>query len=193
MTSKRTRTIAIICGIGEGRWHASILEPPLKAAGFRVINDPAKANIILSHSGGCFFLPKTTPDQTIVLIDPPYWPGKLILVSVIEKIYRDTKDHIARRKFGFWAQKTLWNLIYLFKYVFKSLQMGWFARKQNFYQALAQDTVILIRNEDDVWCTPDIEQLPTDSNPFTYYHLPGQHDDCWLNPEVYAKLLQSKL
>lgn len=49
--------------------------------------------------------------------------------------------------------------------------------------------VVLIRNQHDVYTTPAVAWKAGSSN-ITCISMPGEHDDCWYNPEPYIKLFQ---
>lgn len=184
-------SVCIKYGFGEGDWHGKRLLRALRQTGYSVTRDAEAADVIISHSGGCFSLPANNPGQLIILIGPPYWPGKSPVFSIVQKIYRDFMDFARNKKLPRWFLKTFWNLLYGTCYMPATIMISWSARKHNFYKALRQDQIVLIRNEHDAFCTPDIEQLPVAPDRFRYFHLPGQHDDCWENPEPYVQVLQS--
>lgn len=186
-------TVCIMYGIGEGRWHGKRLRKALTSAGFRLISKAEEADIIVSHSGGCFFLPRTPPDQMIVLINPPFWPGKPLIVSVFQKIWWDFKAFARRGKVLGWLFKTAWNTVHLVRYLGVSLTISLKARKRNFYTSLHQDYVVIIRNDQDAWCTPDIQKVLEPHRIFPVHTLPGQHDDCWADPGPYVEVIQSEL
>jgi len=185
-------TVAIIYGFGEGEWHGRVLRRALQAANFVVSHEPTTADIVIAHSAGCFYLPEERNDQLTMLIGPGYWPGKSIAVCFIQKIVRDFKDYQRRDMTISWFYKTLRNSLYIIGGGHKTLLMIRNARRQNFYAALRNKRVFIVRNHDDPWLTPDAESLLHDKAAFSFYELPGQHDDCWINPEPYICLLQSE-
>ncbi|HSH55994.1 MAG TPA: hypothetical protein VK983_04170 [Candidatus Limnocylindrales bacterium] len=186
-------TICIKYGIGEGDWHGRRFKKALKRAGFKVTLDALRVDIIVSHSGGCFFLPQAPKEQMIVLINPPYWPGKPLALSAFQKIWWDYKAFAARGKRLGWYFKTMWNCVHLVRYLGKSWTISLSARKHNFHEALHHDTVVIIRNDQDAWCTPHIQEQLHPGKTFHMHRMPGQHDDCWANPEPYVQVIQSEV
>ena len=55
---------------------------------------------------------------------------------------------------------------------------------------LTATATVVIRNRDDTFCTPDLQALPFKEK-ISFLELPGQHDDCWINPKPYADVVQS--
>src|SRR5438046_8452477 len=78
--------IYILYGFREGPHSGRRLLPRLRAAGFEPTSDVQSADIILSHSGGCFLAPNNLAAQPpIVMVGLPYWPGKSTARSLLEK------------------------------------------------------------------------------------------------------------
>ncbi|MDB5166170.1 MAG: hypothetical protein JWM37_242 [Candidatus Saccharibacteria bacterium] len=184
-------TAAFSYGFGEGPWHSrQKFEAKLERAGFDVIRDIPAADIIISHSAGCYFLPEMTDKQILFLIDPPYWPGRSSWNSFIEKVRTEFIDARQRRALGFWLRKTAWNITYSLRSLTRTLTIARLHPLHNFHEALEDHDIVLIRNDRDVWCTPEIEKLPTKGKSFLYYHVPGLHDDLWEMPAPYVAIIQ---
>lgn len=185
-----SKSFAIVPGFAEGRWHMKNLIRELEASGYELAETAAEADIIIAHSGGCYFLPKLQSRQLIVLIGPPYWPGKPLLLSLVQKLYLDFVDCVSRGMIIYWLQKTFWNTLYLLRDLLLAASMGLKARKQDFYKALAEHKVMIIRNQQDSWCSTKISAELSHNKHFSFHALPGQHDDCWHNPRPYVKLIE---
>jgi hypothetical protein len=183
------KSVAIIDGFAEGKWHHKLLRKELEHAGFATADSTETADIIMAHSAGCFFLPVSSKPQLIILIGPPYWPGRPLIVSMFKKIYLDFIYRLRERKLGYWLIKTFWNTVYIFGDLQHVIHVGRFARKRDLLDRLKNKEVVLIRNEDDAWCTPDLKNIPFKNKSVEFYALPGEHDDCWVNPQPYAKIL----
>ncbi|HEX8182123.1 MAG TPA: hypothetical protein VF575_00810 [Candidatus Saccharimonadales bacterium] len=182
-------TVAIMPGFGEGSWHTNRLARELTTHGYRPVQDASIADIVVTHSAGCFFLPNTRHNKLLILIDPPYWPGRSNIVRICQKTWWDFVAHIRRRKVGFYLHKTAWNWVYILANIARVVKIGQLARKHNFHEALAHETVAIIRNDHDAWFMPNAaEALPTNET-FTFYRLPGEHDDCWLYTREHADLI----
>ena len=52
----------------------------------------------------------------------------------------------------------------------------------------AGDNSIVIQNDDDVFCAPNLNKLIKQR----VVSLPGQHDDCWHNTKPYIKIIESE-
>ncbi len=92
-----------------------------------------------------------------------------------------------RRLLFYWLHKTVWNILYLIKDASRTLIISHHASRRRFLKALGQRHTLLIRNDNDAWCTPTIDDIPVTQ--LQVVRLPGQHDDCWHNPEPYVRLL----
>jgi hypothetical protein len=187
------QTIDIIPGFAEGSWHTRRLMKALEPYGYIQAPSSAEADIVITHSAGCFFLPNTAENTRIILINPPYWPGKPILVSVFQKTVGDFVGAVRRHHLGFWAHKTAWNLLYIALNLLRVYRIAQFARQQNFHEALRGKHVAIIRNDNDPWFTPHAAELLPKDEDFQYYHLPGEHEDCWYYTAEHAALIQKIL
>jgi len=52
---------------------------------------------------------------------------------------------------------------------------------------------VLIRNQEDFLCSPEIEQAVKDYKNVRYLELPGGHDDFMTNPQPYIDLILKEL
>lgn len=191
--SKVPLKVAIKYGIGEGDYHGRAMVRELKAAGFKVVRNAKKADVVVTHSGGCFFLPPPELNQVIVLINPPYWPGKSLVISTLQKVMIDFIDYTWDGKIGPWLFKTIVNLVHLMRYILRAVTITLHAHKQRFYQALRDDSTIIIRNERDSFLAPDADRLLRDraGRNFQFIELPGQHDTCWRDPKPYVDIVRT--
>ena len=123
------------------------------------------------------------------MIGPPYWPGKPLAVSASQKVWGDFRTAWQRGKLGFWAHKLAWNYLYIAANFLRVYHITRFASRQNFHEALRGKRVAIIRNDDDAWFSPDAQRSMPPSETFSYYQLPGQHEDCWVFPEEHAALI----
>jgi hypothetical protein len=181
-------SVHIIPGFAEGPWHSKQFRAELTKAGYQLTEDEHQADIIVSHSAGCYFLPAPDKEQTIILIGPPYWPGKSLTGRMARKVWYDYKARKTEHKLGYFLTKTFWNVFYFCGDIRLGLLIASNTRKNNFYRALKKQNVMIIRNDDDAWCQPDIVgRLKSDH----LVCLPGEHDDCWIRPEPYVAILKS--
>ncbi|HEX8227210.1 MAG TPA: hypothetical protein VF572_05075 [Candidatus Saccharimonadales bacterium] len=182
-------TVDIIPGFAEGSWHTNILLRELEKYGYRKAANSAEADVIITHSAGCFFLPNSVENKQIIMIGPPYWPGRPMIVSASRKVWGDFSTAWQRGKLGFWGRKLAWNYVYVGANILRVFRIARFASRQNLHEALRDKKVAIIRNDDDAWFSPDAEQLLPASETYSHYKLPGEHEDCWVFPEEHAKLI----
>jgi hypothetical protein len=186
------KKIAIKYGIGEGDYHGRAFVAALKVAGFEVVRDAREADIVVTHSGGCFFLPPLDLNQIFVVINPPYWPGKSLSRSTIEKVSKDFMDFAKDGKLLPWFWKSTINILHLMRYIFRTLTITLHAHKQRFYEALRDETSVIIRNDNDTFLAPNADQLLEQKvgRVIDIYRLPGQHDSCWRDPRQYIEIIK---
>lgn len=180
-------TVCILYGFCEGPRVSGRFRQQLLQAGYDVIQNPAEADIIIGHSGGCFLLPEKIRAKHIMLIGPVYWPGRGVLSSLLRKLTSDLRNHHAKGAFGFWARKSFWNLVYFWNLP-GTLRM--LAGRRRGYQWQHGAITTVIRPELDSFCTPDLACLPFTGKP-KFIHAAGQHDDCWREPEAYIAQLKN--
>jgi hypothetical protein len=180
--------VAIKEGWAGGEYFTKQLRQDVASAGFTV-TDVKHADAIIAHSTAVYDLEEKSPATLYLLIDPPYWPGK----SVISRILSDkrTKKSAGRQNPGWknFAKKTFWESAYIIaKPVYTTA-----ALKNNgsldFLSALSQKSIYLIRNEQDAFCSADIQTALAAYPNVTFVPLPGGHDDYYTNPGPYINLL----
>jgi hypothetical protein len=187
------QTVCMIYGFGEDDWNGRAFVAALRKAGYKVIKDAAKADIVIAHSAGVFYLPDTGREQLTVLIGPPFWPGRSMFVCFLIKAWRDFWYHRSHGLTRVWFRKTLHNTLYILGGLRKAIAIARYAHRQNFYLALQQKRVLIIRNEHDAFLTPDADKILSKHADFKFRTVPDEHDDCWLHPERYIDLLQSEV
>lgn len=181
------KTFHILCGWAEGNWHKRQMVQALQSEGYTetIATD---ASVIIAHSAGVHRLPNAPANKLIVLIGVPYWPGKPVLQSLMQKMWHDiTSENLLRL-----AKKYVRGTWYIIKQPVLNIKTlhGVFGVG---IAAKIPTKAVIVRNQHDPFCTPNIPQLlPND-----IIMLPGFHDDCWPNPipyvgiikDCYAKLL----
>jgi hypothetical protein len=183
---RNKKSICILYGFCEGPRIGKRFEDAVRSANFRITRDPQQADVIVAHSGGCFILPKAHHAQLILLIGLPYWPGKSIATALLEKIRLDISTHRQNRSLAQWLRKTTWNSWYFWNTA-NNRRMLLGKRTGEHWQATH---AMLVRNRNDVTCTPDPEDLHFEHPP-ALLSLFGQHDDCWIHPETYLAIIQA--
>jgi hypothetical protein len=187
------KTVAIIHGWAGGNWLTKTFTEYLKKSDFISTKRPAEADIIFAHSAGCYKIPKEAQAELIILHGPPHWPGKSIISRLAIHKFNDTRL-LAKQQGWFYILKKLgWETIYIFVHptvIFVALSNH---RSLGFLEALKDKHVILIRNKNDRFCSPEIDGVIRAYKNIKFVELPGQHDDYYTNPKPYIDLLLKEL
>lgn len=184
--------VAVIPGWGGGAWHVRNFIAALKASGYEV-TEPARADIIIAHSIACFDLPQKTPAVLYVLIDPPYWPGQ----SILQRWFKHARSGPGAPAGTTGIKDRLSYYFWCAVYVAAKPKYTWMVLEKShslsFLQTLSGKNVWIIRNQDDPFCSPDI-QLPIASyKRVNLVDLPGGHEDYYANPQPYIALLPKQI
>jgi hypothetical protein len=183
--------IAVQFGIFTGKHTGKRLIKTLRSTGYNVVQDATKADIIIAHSAGCFWLPKAPTHQKLMLIDPPYWPGK----TIGERAKSRSQSNMQFKSRGIitrdWLARNAWTFYYAFRHAKRTRQIFTLAKSFDLPVAITGHHVLLVRNNQDDWLTPDLDELQQANPNLIVKQLPGDHDDLLHNPEPYVDLLQS--
>lgn len=182
--TKQTASICILYGFCEGPHSGRRLTRLLQQAGYTLSSDPQTADIVLAHSGGCFVIPPTPQAKRLIMIGLPFTPGKSTARALLEKNRAEFRYFRRQHHLVAWLHKLCWHSLYFWKMPtnFRMLQ----AQRQGAFWQLQRVTVI--RNRDDLCCTPDCTALMFGQPP-ALIALSGQHDDLWLHPEPYLDII----
>ncbi len=180
-------TVCILYGFAEGEKVSKRFRTILASRGYQIIKDPSKADIIIGHSGGCFLLPEKIRAKHIIQIGIVHWPGRGVADSMLRKLISDLKHHHKTGAIGFWARKTFWNAVYIWK--IPSMIRMLIGRKRGYHWRHGDITTV-VRPQMDSFCTPNFDLMPFVGKPH-FIEIPGQHDDCWRQPEDYISIVQS--
>jgi hypothetical protein len=184
-----SKQVCIIYGLNEGPAMGRKLARAFERAGFTMITDAASADIVFAHSGGCFLIPPQNRAQLVILVGVAYWPHRPWLLATFRKVQMEIVLYFTQHRLREWGRKWLYHLRYAFN-LQAALRM---ARNQPLTRSWnSVQPQIIVRNQDDVYCSPDICSAAF-RGPRSFVALPGQHDDCWDNPEPYIRLVQSYL
>jgi hypothetical protein len=180
--------VAIQYGILGGPLRGAKFNRALRAAGYQTVKHSSDADIIIAQSAGCFWLPDPKTNQPLLLINPPYWPD----VSVKARVQARSKSNLAFRAFGYpfshWLWRNILGVLYALRLAHNRRAVQ-DAQTFDLETAIKGHRAIIVRNESDDWLTPDVDNLKADNPGLQVMHLPGDHDDCWYNPEPYVTLL----
>jgi len=184
---KPGNTLCVLYGLNEGPVIGGQFEQACTTAGFAIVNDPAKADYIFAHSGGCLLIPPINQAKTVVLVGIPYWPSRPWLFSTVIKVWREAKYYHSHHQLRHWGRKWLYHTYYAFN-ISAGLQM-WRNLSPTKPWNSPQPQVIL-RNNEDAYCSPEVFQIDF-RGPRKFVSMQGGHDDCWIHPKRYIRLLQS--
>lgn len=180
--------VAIKEGWASGEWFTEPLRQALAANGYQV-TDVLHADVIIAHSEACYGLTTKTPANLYILIDPPYWPGKSLAGRMFAKKHADNKNIRAKMGYKYWLNKTRHELVY----TLAKPSLTTLALKNNgrldFLSRFSSKAVYLVRNQNDYFCSPDIQTALAAYPNITYVALPGEHDDYYTNPQPYIDLV----
>lgn len=186
-------SIAIKEGWGGGRWHTKLFVSELKTAGLKITNRAGSADVLFAHSVGCYDLPDNPRAKLIILVGPPYWPSKSILRRMFTIKHHDLKYTTANHGPGYTLNKTLWQAIYVIlkpTYTWLAIRQH---RRLHFLDRLNNKKIIVVRNKEDYYCSPEIETILQKYPSLHYVELPGPHDDYYTNPKPYVDLILKEL
>jgi hypothetical protein len=182
------KSVALIEGFAGGPLHTREFRESLEKAGFKVIKDKKRADVVIAHSAGCYAVPKDAKADLLMLIGPPYWPQQPVTKRFVKHL-KSSKD-FAVRHYGwkyFFQKKAL--EIYYSLVRHKYLWLGLINHKRLDFLIHSDKNIILIRNKDDPFCSPEIKKVVERLKNIKYVELPGVHDDYVKNPQPYIDLL----
>lgn len=186
--------ICIIYGFAEGRALGKALRREINNQNFIITNRASKADIILAHSGGCLLVPNNNQAKVIILLNPPYWPHKKIMLSAKQRAVRDLNYHKQNGLyFKKWAIQTFHHIKYILLFIPKTLRMYLSHKKTKFPIPREGQSIMILRNEHDPFCSPNIASELPQAKFYQFKQLPGEHDDIWHHPKPYVDIVRQML
>lgn len=183
------RSVYIAYGFSEGKWNSRRLRKAMRSFNFTPTNSLESADFVLAHSGGCIDLPPLREQQTLVLINPTYWPGKAKSDSASEVFHQNLHETLRGRQ-------RLYHVVKFFNFLWcfvsdarRNMTMSKRVDEFNLAAAISHPRTLLIRNHGDPWLTADLSALQTANPNLKIHSLEGYHDDCWMNPAPYLKIM----
>jgi len=173
------KQIHIVPGWSEGKWHYKQLAKEFGNE-FALTSNTREADIVFAHSSGCYSLPENNA-KLIVLLDPPYWPGKSIFSRIVRHVILDAPKQIRRYGLKRWLNLRFYNLIYAITRPWEHIKI-WRSLRQTL-KISSKSSIIIIRNKDDAYCGPQLEALAKISKARFVEHE-GLHEDCWMFPKA---------
>ncbi len=178
-------------GFAEGRAIGRVLRRDLRAAGYINTRFKSRADVLIAHSGGCLLVPKQNNAKLVILIDPPYWPGKHVAKSLVQKIKRDYGHHKEVKNMKRLSAKTGHNGRYFLTTAHRTVRMYKSHKILGFPEPHHGQKIVLIRNKHDPFCSPDIATILPQAEHYAFHEFPGEHDDMWHYPKKYIELINS--
>lgn len=182
--------VALTYGIFTGPHVGIAFRKELINAGYEIVTSTHIADIIIAHSAGCFWLPNASKKQKLLLINPPYWPGRSMNERVRARLVNYPYFRQRGQSFKSWLVRTFWAAYYIVTDVPRSLRIIKRSYSFDLKEVLKGRRVHIIRNEHDDLLTPRFDELGNEFTLVTMTSLPGDHDDCWANPMLYIAELQ---
>jgi len=94
---------------------------------------------------------------------------------------------------GTFLRNKFWEIYY----VFAKPRYTWSVLKNQshleFLDQLSDKQMILVRNKEDEFCSPQIKKVINEYNNFKYIEIPGYHSDYYIDPKPYIDLLKQEL
>ncbi len=181
--SYKMLTYGIIYGLAGRRSQGRKLRRLLADAGLEETADIAAADILITHSAGCWLVPKAAKARLVI------WNGAPLAENQ-GSAYRTANLQIYRRT-------TNWRIIPLFvgniyQFIRHPLQNASVIRLASHAQPviLPHASYVFTANRYDPW--PQSQQLKAflQNKDWAFISLPGSHDEIWQHPEYYAPIIK---
>lgn len=188
------RDVAILYGFGEGERHGRELRKALQAAGFTMATSPKTADIIIAHSGGMYSLPKNTAGKIIFIIAPSCGqPSKTWLQTQGAKVWQDMQYFLHSGLFIQWLYKSFWNGVYLTAQIPRLSTLWRIHQKHQAGLPITNTTTTVVTFKDDPWSGYITAKEQAKHPTYTFMQMDAIHDDIWLQPELYVKLIRQQI
>lgn len=181
--------VAILSGLGEGPRLSRRLCDELRSNNFEVTDDIEKADIFITHSGGCLLLPKDLSQKTVLLVGPDNGNHeKSLFVTELNRITAYVYLCIRQGYFNWLLYKSFWNFAHLVTSDRTRLMIR-LAKKLGKapMEINARCGIIVYRG--DPW-NIGISRLVKTNHQATYISYRGIHDDIWINPAGYVSIVK---
>lgn len=192
MTDRTRPTLAIIYGFAEGPLVSKNFRRLLGQKGIDVISDPNEADIIVTHSGGVYYLPEDLHGKTVLIVAPTYWRfGESLFSGGLNKMHQEARAAFKKHHLRRWFEKCFVNATYVFGDVPASVRMYQTAKLAGRDLPLCNARRVgVISHHNDAW-SGYIEKIALDKYlPYCLISNTGSHDDIWLHPKDYVAVIQ---
>lgn len=189
------KTVALIEGFAGGPLHTKKFRKTLASAGFKVIKDSERADIVIAHSVGIYGVPVNSRAKLLLLIGPIYWPGERLIKRATKHIRNSKRYHVSKFGWGYFLRKRLLEIYYFFtRHIYMWIGIKNDNRLNHLYKLVNQPgrKTVILRNHDDPFSSPDLKEKINQTGA-KFIELPGVHDDYISNPKPYIDLLLKEL
>lgn len=184
-------TVAIVYGFAEGHLLSRKLRKELASGGFKVIRDPAQADILIVHSGGVYNLPKNARNKLQLIIAPTIsWEGQSAARTGMQKTLLDFRESRRPRDKARWLLKSGINGLYVIGKPFDAANMWRAAERLGDYLPEVTCQRIVICYKGDPWSGNTDPAMITRHHSTTFLTADRLHDDIWTSPKEYVTVIQ---
>jgi len=187
------KSVAVVEGWAGGPKLSGLFTKALQNNNFQLVKDIRSADIIFAHSTGCYLLPRYNQAKLLLLVDPPYWPGRSIAGRWLDLMKTDWSLLKSGAGANSFISKKLWELYY----IFAKPSFSWSVLKNqshlDFLEKHRDKKIILLRNQTDQFCSPKIADELKNYKNVNYLEFPGDHENYYINPQPYIDLLLKEL
>jgi hypothetical protein len=179
--------VHIIPGFAEGKYQINIFRTVFGAAGYEFTDNPLEAKIIIAHSGGVFLIPEGHQAELLILSGIPYFSGTSLWTRLRRQLQFDLR-------LLFTNTRSVYKLFALDIYYFLRHPRLWL----RMYRAIQAQKlphapkVTVVYHDEDPYSTGEVMRDLTRAKGWQLVIKSGGHDDLWLHPEVYLKILQQR-
>lgn len=130
-------------------------------------------------------MPENIKPELMILVDPPHWPKRPLLVSILYKLHISYQDDKRLKHVGKWWRKLGWHAIYSLNVV-ASAKMLRRLKADGLWQLSASKKVIILNQNDPFFSDKSTLDLEHGA---LLLSLPGSQDHLWQRPDPYIRLL----
>ena len=184
-------SVAIIYGFAEGPAHGRALRAALISDGFSIEKAPSHADIIITHSGGTMFLPNPLTARMVLIVAPSCGRDRRSVRRVAWAKFENNLPYFLENGQGTaWLRKFILNVSYLVIDLKHSLLMASSTvRGLDRLPSVRADSIVVVSYERDPWSGYMPQEEMAKHPSYRFIKRTGVHDDLWINPEYYVKLL----
>lgn len=158
---------------------------------YTIIKDPRKADIIITHSGGCYAIPQNISARQVIMVAPCYNFRYSKSYMAAYKFMHDLLFAITSRRILFWFYKSIWNTLYLLFRPINTVQMYHYSKTRSAtLPSLEAKDVLIITYRNDLW-SRYVMNLKENFPKYDFRQLSSAHDEIWYDPHRYIQLIKA--